>query len=289
MKEAMFYDTIPDSKNVLCNLCPHYCRIVPDKYGVCGVRKNINGRLYAMTFEKLSSLSLDPIEKKPLKHFHPGSYILSAGSVGCNLKCPYCQNHTIARGDADHSELVTMSSAMLVDKAVGLKKEGNIGIAYTYNEPFIWFEYVYETVMLAKEFGLKNVLVTNGYVTRKPLESILPYIDAMNIDLKSYNSDFYKKELNGGLEEVKETIKESAKKCHVEVTTLVIPGYTDSDKEIEQVAAFLSGISPEIPLHLTRFFPRYKWSHLEATHLGKLYELSEIARKYLRNVYVGNV
>ncbi|MHB1485060.1 MAG: AmmeMemoRadiSam system radical SAM enzyme [Saccharofermentanales bacterium] len=289
MKEAMFYEQIPDSENVKCNLCPHYCRIIPGKHGQCGIRKNIDGRLYAMTYEKVSSLSVDPIEKKPLYHFYPGSHILSAGSVGCNLKCPFCQNHIIARGDADHSELAVMSSAELVDKAVSLKEKGNIGIAYTYNEPFIWFEYVFETARLAREHGLKNVLVTNGYVCSEPLDIILPFIDAMNIDLKSYSDDFYKKHLNGGLEEVKETIKTSAGRCHVEITTLVIPGYTDAVKEIEQAADFISNISPEIPLHLTRFFPRYKWSDLEATHLDKLHELAETAKKYLKYVYVGNV
>jgi pyruvate formate lyase activating enzyme len=184
---------------------------------------------------------------------------------------------------------VLVPGSQLVEKAIGLKPKGNIGIAYTYNEPTIWFEYVYETAKIAKEQNLMNVLVTNGYISPEPLDMILPYIDAMNIDLKAFNEEFYRKYLNGGLEEVKAAIIASSKKCHVEITTLVIPDYNDTKEEIEQIADFLSGISPEIPLHLTRFFPRYQWSDLKPTYIETLYELADAARKYLKNVYVGNV
>jgi len=288
-KPAVFYEALPEPGVVQCNLCPHRCRIIPGSTGICGVRKNIDGVLYALNYNRIASIALDPIEKKPLRHFHPGSMILSAGTVGCNLKCPFCQNHSISRCSIDQVDTFVMDSRSLVEKAIELQPEGNIGIAYTYNEPTVWFEYVYETAKLAKENGLCNVLVTNGYICKEPLTLLLPWIDAMNIDLKSFDNDFYQKTLKGGLEDVKTTILASAEKCHVEVTTLVIPDVNDSKTEIAEIAAFLSAISPQIPLHLSRFFPRFEWSDKPATPVNTLYELAETARKYLEFVYVGNV
>lgn len=288
-KEAMFYEKLPGSETVRCSLCPHYCKINPDKTGQCGVRKNVNGSLISLNYDQIASISLDPIEKKPLRHFHPGSTILSVGTAGCNLKCPFCQNHTISRCTMDQVDTITMDSDYLVKKAIELRSLGNIGLAFTYNEPTVWFEYVYETSKNSKRNGLLNVLVTNGYICEKPLELLLPFIDAMNIDLKSYNNEFYKNVLKGGLDEVKETITTSAKKCHVEITTLIIPGVNDSKDEIAEMADFLSSISPKIPLHITRFFPMYEWSDKSSTPVKTLFELAETARKYLQYVYVGNI
>ena len=288
-KEAMFYETLPEPGMVRCSLCPHRCRIPSGGTGQCGVRKNIGGLLCALNYEQIASIALDPIEKKPFRRFYPGRTILSAGTAGCNLKCPFCQNHSISRCSMEQVKTFTLDSASLVEKAMELQPEGNIGLAFTYNEPTVWFEYVYEAAKLAKENGLCNVLVTNGYICREPLEMLLPQIDAMNIDLKSFNSEFYRNTLKGGLEEVKSTILASAKKCHVEITTLVIPGVNDSKEEIGQIASFLSAISPQIPLHLSRFFPRFEWRDKPPTPVETLYELAETARRHLEFVYVGNV
>ena len=189
--EAMFYEKL-ENREVRCVLCPHRCRIGQDGRGICGVRKNIDGILYSLNYEEISSIGVDPIEKKPLYRFHPGTGILSVGSVGCNLKCPFCQNHTIARVKPEEVHTYRGSSDELVAKAVSLKDRGSIGIAYTYNEPSVWYEFVYEVAKTAREKGLLNVLVTNGYIEMEPLERLLPYIDAMNIDLKAYNDRFYR-------------------------------------------------------------------------------------------------
>jgi len=288
LKEAMFYEKKDDNR-VLCQLCPHNCLIPPGRSGICGVKKNDNGVLYSMIFEQASSLSLDPIEKKPLYKFHPGSKILSVGTVGCNFKCPFCQNHSIAMAHADKADTIKITSEDLVRKAIELIPQGNIGIAYTYNEPTVWYEYIYETAKLAKSKGLVNVLVTNGYINRNPLEHILPFIDAMNIDLKAFNEDFYRKIVKGNLEDVKSTIKISAEKCHVEITTLIIPGLNDSINEMEEMTQWLSSISSDIPLHLSRFFPRYEMTNKPATSIKTLTDLERIARRHLKNVYLGNV
>ena len=287
-KEAMFYEKQQNS-SVLCRLCPHNCAISPDGTGICGVKKNTNGILYSRIFNHVSSLAFDPIEKKPLSRFHHGSYILSVGSVGCNLKCPFCQNHSIARIKPNEVDTIITSSEDLVKKAIELKTQGNIGIAYTYNEPTIWYEYVYETAKLAKSKGLINVLVTNGYINREPLEKILPYINAMNIDLKAYNDEFYRKIVKGSLEDVKATIETSAKKCHVEITTLIIPGLNDSIDEISEMSKWLSSISSDIPLHLSRFFPSYEMKDKLPTSVKILTDLKHAARRYLTYVYLGNV
>lgn len=287
-KEAMFYEKL-DGHRVHCGLCPHNCVIPRDGRGICGVRKNTEGTLYSLNYGEISSIGVDPIEKKPLHRFHPGSYILSVGSVGCNLKCPFCQNHSIARVKPEEIHTCHAGSDEIVAKAVSLRKEGNIGIAYTYNEPSIWYEFVYETAMKAKEKDLLNVLVTNGYISREPLEQLLPYIDAMNIDLKAFNNRFYKELVKGGLEEVKETIKRSARHCHVEVTTLIIPDWNDSVEEMKEMGKWLASLSPDLPLHLSRYFPKYEMTDKPQTPLNTLTELKRIAERYLNHVYLGNV
>jgi pyruvate formate lyase activating enzyme len=234
-------------------------------------------------------MALDPIEKKPLYHFYPGSKILSLGSVGCNLKCPFCQNHEISMCSIEYDNTVLMTPESIIEKAIDLRKVGNIGIAYTYNEPTVWIETVLETARLAKKNNLKNVMVTNGYINPEPLAALLPLIDAMNIDLKSFDDGFYSYYLKGGLQAVKDTITKSHEYCHIEITTLIIPGFNDSREEMREISKFISNISPEIPLHLSRFFPRYKWSEVPQTTTESLYELAFEAGKFLSNVHIGNI
>lgn len=242
--------------------------------------------MYSLNYGKISSIALDPIEKKPLYRFKSGSKILSIGTFGCNLKCSFCQNWEIAH---DNPRLYEVTSETVVSKAKELVSEGNIGIAYTYNEPTIWYEFVYDTAVLAKEEGLSNVLVTNGFIGREALLMLLPYIDAMNIDVKAYTASFYKNICGGVLENVKETVELAAEKCHVEVTTLVIPTLNDELKEISEIAKWLSSISRKIPLHLSRYFPNYKMLNIPPTPKDTLFRAREEAQKYLDYVYLGNV
>ncbi len=285
MKKALYYEKAEDGK-VHCYLCPHNCVIKPDSTGVCRARKNKGGELYSLNYGRIASLSLDPVEKKPLARFHPDAMILSAGTFGCNLKCSFCQNWRIAHMEADTSEMLPQQ---LVSRAVEAKKSGNIGIAYTYNEPSIWYEYVYECAVLANKSGLSNVLVTNGFISEEPLLELLPFIDAMNIDVKAFTPGFYKEICKAALDEVKRTVELAAPKCHVEVTTLVIPGLNDSVKEIGELSAWLASISTSIPLHLTRFFPNYRMTDRAATPLSTLERARKKASEYLEYVYVGNV
>jgi len=271
-----------------CTLCFHQCQLNEGQVGFCRARKNINGLMIPLNYGKITSLALDPIEKKPLHQFYPGSNILSIGSFGCNLRCAFCQNFEISMCDEVGVPSIFMSPAEVVKKAVELIEEGNIGIAYTYNEPLIAYEYVLDCARLAHEQSLKNVLVTNGSISEKPLSELLPYIDAMNIDLKGFTEAFYRK-LNGDLQTVKRFIELSYTECHVELTTLIIPGENDSEADMEAEAKWIAGLDPEIPLHITRFFPRYQWIDKEPTSKKVLYRLADIARKYLTNVYVGNV
>ncbi|ANX00103.1 radical SAM protein [Thermoclostridium stercorarium subsp. leptospartum DSM 9219] len=272
----------------VCEICPHHCSIDEGQLGFCRARTNKNGEIVCENYGKLTSIALDPIEKKPLKRFFPGSFILSVGSYGCNLKCPFCQNYEISMTCGGKISTEKVMPELLVDMAESLVSRGNIGIAYTYNEPLISYEYVMDCARLAKRKSLKNVVVTNGYICEKPLEELLPYIDAMNIDLKSFSNEFYKN-IKGDLETVKNTITLAAKNCHVEVTTLIIPGENDSGEEMEELSAWLASISPEIPLHVTRFFPRYLMTEKKPTPVDKILKLADVARKNLRYVYEGNI
>ena len=230
---------------------------------------------------------LDPIEKKPLRRFCPGSRILSVGSFGCNLACPFCQNYEISMTGEPEAEYREISPEELDGLAREYKKYGNIGLAFTYNEPLVGYEFVRDTAKLVREHGMKNVLVTNGSAELEILEELLPYIDAMNIDLKGFTEAYYRK-LGGDLETVKRFIRRSAEACHVELTTLILPGENDSEKEMEEEAKWIASIDPDIPLHVTRFFPRYKMTDRQATEVGKVYRLKECAEKYLKYVYTGN-
>ncbi len=286
-KEASYYEKA--GGNVRCRLCPQDCSIKPGAAGVCKARGNIGGRLYSLNYGRITSIALDPIEKKPLNRFFPGSYILSAGSFGCNLKCSFCQNWSISQVSESNPDAMGITSEILVQKADELKGKGNIGIAYTYNEPFIWFEFVLDTAILAKKEGLCNVLVTNGFVNPEPLAEIMPFIDAMNIDVKSFSDDFYRKICGGRLEHVMKTVGEAASRCHVEVTTLIIPDLNDSIDEIDRLAKWLSSVSPDIPLHLSRYFPNYKLMDKPPTSLITLEKAYAKARKHLKYVYLGNI
>jgi pyruvate formate lyase activating enzyme len=272
---------------VECEICPHHCKLEEGHIGLCKARKNKNGSIISDNYGRLTALALDPIEKKPLKHFYPGSRILSVGSYGCNLNCPFCQNCDISMVGSDGIETQQVTAKELVEKAEALRSMGNIGIAYTYNEPLIGFEFVRDCAVKAKEQGLKNVVVTNGYICEEPLMELLPLIDAFNIDLKGFKEEFYHK-LRGDLATVKNTIRLATRQCHVEVTTLIIPGENDSEEEMEQLSAWLADLSPEIPLHISRFFPRYLMQDAKATPVSKVYRLAEIARRRLRYVYEGN-
>ena len=283
MKEAAFYRPL-ENQAVECLLCPHHCRIPQGSRGLCRVRCNRDGTLVAESYGKVTSMALDPIEKKPLARFHPGSRILSLGSYGCNFRCGFCQNHEISMEEAGYRKL----SPGQVSAASGeLAAEDNIGVAYTYNEPLIGYEFVRDCAALIAAQGQKNVLVTNGFVCREPLVELLPLIHAMNIDLKSFTPAFYE-EIGGKLEDVQCTIRHAASCCHVEVTTLIIPGKNDSVQEMEALSRWLAGIDRDIPLHINRFFPAYKLRDIPATPVETIYRLAKAARESLRYVYPGN-
>ena len=257
------------------------------QYGRCGARKNENGKIICDNYGKVTALALDPIEKKPLRHFFPGSMILSVGSYGCNLSCPFCQNHEISMARSENTGWRMMRPEELADLAEDCRGRGNIGVAFTYNEPLAGYEFVRDTARLVHERGMKNVLVTNGTAKLPVLEELLPYIDAMNIDLKGFTEEYYRK-LGGSLETVKEFIRRAAKECHVELTTLIVPGENDSAEEMEREAEWIASVDSEIVLHVTRFFPRYRMTDREATDVGEVYRLRDAAGKYLKYVYTGN-
>lgn len=283
MKEAAYYEKLAN-KIVHCHLCPNECIIRDGKVGSCGVRINDGGKLFTAVYGKMISMALDPIEKKPLYHYHPGEYILSVGTKGCNFHCTFCQNWSISQDRNVLTEDIT--SKEIIEKA---KSADSFGIAYTYNEPFIWFEFVLETAKLARTAGLKNVLVTNGYVNMEPLEEMLPYIDAMNIDLKSIDEEFYKKICKGKLEPVLDVIKRAAKSCHIELTNLIIPTLNDSKNSIKRLVGWIcDNVGRQTPLHLSRYFPCYKMN-IPPTPVETLKMAERIAKEKLKYVYLGNV
>jgi pyruvate formate lyase activating enzyme len=284
-RKAEFYKKNKD-KSVKCLLCPKYCIIQDKQVGFCRARKNISGELYSMNYGKVSSLALDPVEKKPFLNFAKDKLILSAGSFGCNFKCDFCQNWVISQ---DEPMVMSMSPEELVEKAKNMVVGGNIGIAYTYNEPSIWYEFVYDSAVLAKSRGLKNVMVTNGYINTEPLELLIPYIDAMNIDIKFFRKENYENICNGELNVVKDTIEHVFDRCHLELTTMIIPGINDSVEEMKELCKWISQLSIEIPLHITRFFPNYMRLKDDITPIETLTNLKNLADSYLKNVYIGNV
>ncbi len=277
-----------DEISMVCTVCHHHCQLKEGQTGRCGARKNEDGLSVSVNYAQVTSLALDPIEKKPLYRFHPGSYILSAGSFGCNMACPFCQNFEIAEARMGDLDTRILSPEALVQTALSLRPQGNIGLAFTYNEPMVGFEYVRDAALLAKENGLHTVVVTNGCVSHKTLREVLPFIDAYNIDLKCFTPEGYQR-LGGDLELVKAFIQTAAEKAHVEVTTLVVPGLSDSEAELRRMAKWLSSLSAEIPYHITRFFPRKHMLDARPTEPALLYHLQAVAADYLRYVYVGNI
>lgn len=275
----------------ICQVCMHHCALEPGQRGLCGARKNEGGKIICDNYGQITSMALDPIEKKPLHDFRPGSMILSVGSYGCNLRCPFCQNHEISMTGREDSGAAYVSPRRLADTArewKERKRAGNIGVAFTYNEPLVGWEYVRDTARLVREYGMVNVLVTNGTASLEVLEELLPWIDAMNIDLKGFREEYYQK-LGGDLATVKAFIARAAESCHVELTTLIVPGENDSPQEMEAEAAWIAGLSQEISLHITRFFPQYHMTDRQPTDVGHLYRLAQIAEGHLKKVYVGNV
>lgn len=272
-----------------CAICPHGCRLAEGQTGLCHARVAVGGQVADANYGRITSLALDPIEKKPLARFKPGTKVLSVGSYGCNLRCPFCQNAAIACAGENDVPWREMAPAELVELAASLMPEGNIGIAFTYNEPLVGFEFVRDTARLARERGLANVLVSNGYVNDGPLREIASLIDAANIDLKGFTQGFY--DLVGGdLDTVKHTIAVLAAEpgCHLEVTTLIIPGLNDSEDEIDAAVAWLASLNPGIPYHITRFFPCHRLQDRPATPPATVHQLAAIARRHLKHVYVGN-
>lgn len=274
---------------VSCNVCPKHCSLREGDFGRCGARVNEGGTILSKNYGKLTAIALDPIEKKPLSFFHPGSWILSVGSFGCNLFCPFCQNHEIARATSKEAEQIvkTMSPDELCELAYDVRDKGNIGLAFTYNEPLIGYEYVRDTARLLKERGMVNVVVTNGMATEQVLQELLPYIDAMNIDLKGFTDEIYQR-LGGDLRAVQEFIVTAARSCHVEITSLIVPGLNDSIDDMRRQAKWLADIDPNLPLHITRYFPRYQMN-TPATDIGLLQRLKDEAGIYLKRVRLGNV
>jgi pyruvate formate lyase activating enzyme len=269
-----------------CLLCPHFCKLAYGKTGICGVRKNTGEKIELITYGVLSGYSLDPVEKKPLYHFFPGHNILSIGSFGCNMKCDFCQNFHISQ-KVPESLVPEVTISKIIKDALSVEK--NIGIAFTYNEPIISFEYVRDVAEMVKKEGLYTVMVSNGYVNSEPLNKIMEFIDAFNIDLKAFNNSFYKKLTGAELEPVKNSLKQIARLGkHLEITTLIIPGQNDDEKEMALQSEWIAEeLGKDIPFHLSRYFPTYK-RDTPPTPEGSLKKLFDIAAVNLDYVYMGN-
>ena len=281
MKEALFYKIL-ENRKIQCLLCPHYCIIEPNEAGKCRKRVNKNGKLSAENYGKTVSLQLDPIEKKPLYHFYPGENILSIGANSCNFTCTFCQNYSISQYDANSIDITP-------EHIYHLCKRNNINmVAYTYTEPFTWYEFVLDSAIFLQQNNIKTVLVTNGFINREPLEKLLPYIDAMNIDLKSMDDKFYREECGGFLKPVLDTIEFSAEKCHLEITNLVITNRNDDIEILRKLVDFVYTINPSIPMHFSKYFPMYQLSE-PPTSESALQEIATNAQKKLPYVYLGNM
>ena len=284
----------------VCHVCFRHCHLEEGGIGFCGARICQDGRVTAKNYGRITSLALDPVEKKPLHRFYPGSYILSAGSYGCNLRCPFCQNYRITWSDeafamAEKAEILLPEK--LAELAWSLKDRGNIGVAFTYNEPLIGYEYIMDTARLLREKGMKTVLVTNGTAELSILEEMAPYIDAMNIDMKGFTDQYYNQFLQGDRKMVMDFITRAVQVCHVELTTLIVTGENDTAEEMRLLSRWIAGlagadgtiIGSQIPLHISRFFPQFHLTDKPATDVKKIFELVEVAKEKLEYVYPGNV
>lgn len=281
----VLYFTREEPGQLQCQLCPHHCRLKEGQTGLCRVRVQQEGKLLALNYGEVSSLALDPIEKKPLYHFYPGSMILSAGTWGCNFACPFCQNYSIAQ---QKPSTRYFAPEELLKICVAYREKRSIGLAFTYNEPVMWHEYIMDLAPLLQAEGLKVVLVSNGYIESQPLKDLLPFVDAMNIDVKAFNDRFYQRFCHARLDKVKETVEAAIAQAHIEITTLLIPGENDVEEEISALAKWLAGLNPDTVLHLSRYFPAYQMN-LPPTPVNTLKRAREIAREHLNHVYLGNV
>lgn len=290
MKEALLYEKLPNG-NVRCHTCGHRCLIAPGHRGICRVRSNISGTLYSINYGLCVAAAIDPIEKKPLYHFLPKSEIYSFAAVGCNMHCPWCQNYDISQ--MSNNEYVVdgeeVSPSEHVERALKFRTPS---IAYTYSEPTVFLEYALETMKLAKEKGLKNVWVSNGFMSEETLNLILPYLDAANIDIKGPNDEFYQNHCGGNLKTIISNLKTMQKGgIHIEITTLLIPGLNDSKEQIEElVQQIASNLGTDVPWHISRFFPAWRMLSAKATPLESLYLARSIGQKAgLKIIHLGNV
>ncbi|MBS7626386.1 AmmeMemoRadiSam system radical SAM enzyme [Candidatus Bathyarchaeota archaeon] len=288
-REAMFYTPIDESK-VRCELCNHYCTILDGKTGICGVRINEGGRLYSMVYGKVAATGIDPVEKKPLYHFHPGTSTYSISTVGCNFRCRNCQNYEISQMPRDQNRIFGegLPPEEVVEAAKRYRCES---ISYTYTEPTIFYEYAYDTARIASREGLKNIFVTNGYISADALKTIKPYLHAANIDLKSFSDSFYRENCGARLQPVLDNIRLHRELgIWVEVTTLIIPTMNDSEDELRSIAGFIKSVGEEIPWHVSQFYPMYRLLDLPRTPVSTLKMARRIGLEAgLRYVYVGNV
>jgi len=287
VKAALFYERLEDGV-VRCLLCPHGCRLRPGAQGLCRVRRNESGVLRATTYGRLAADGMDPIEKKPLYHFYPGSWIYSLAAYGCNLGCRFCQNWRLSQGDGPAVEVTPDAAVEAVERG---RRKGVpcVGLAYTYSEPTVWYEFVYDTARLAKARGYVNVLVTNGFIAERPLRQLLPEVDAMNVDLKGFDEQFYRRYCRGERDPVLRTIRLAhAAGCHLELTCLLIPGLNDSEAELGKLFDWVADLDAEIPVHLSRYYPSYRLT-VPPTPVATLRRAAELARRRLKYVYLGNV
>ena len=283
LKEALFWEK-REGGRVQCQLCPHQCQLHDGHRGLCRVRQNVDGVLRTLNYGRVSSVNFDPIEKKPLFHFHPGAIILSLGTVGCNLACAFCQNWEISQRDPGTRSMTPQQAAGLAES-----EADNLGISYTYNEPFIWYEFVLETAKLVRKAGLRNVLVTNGYINEAPLRQMLPYIDAMNVDIKSMRDEFYRDLCRGRAEPPRRTVEIAREMgCWVEVTNLVIPNWNDREDDLRSLVDWVASVDVDIPLHFSRYHPDHEMAE-PPTPAETLVRAREIAQEKLRYVYLGNL
>jgi pyruvate formate lyase activating enzyme len=290
IREAMLYRTL-EIEDVICNLCSHRCELKPGVFGKCGVRQNRKGKLYTYVYGEVIAAHVDPIEKKPLYHFLPGTSSFSVATVGCNFRCPFCQNWQISQGVKKGDMMDSGQPFWPKDIVKAAQEHDCRSISYTYTEPTIYFEYAFETARIAHEKGLVNVFVTNGYMTREALYTIKPYLDACNVDLKSFREDFYKDICRAELKPVLDTIR-YLKELYiwVEVTTLVVPNKNDTEEELGEIACFIAGVDPDIPWHISRFHPDYKYTDSLPTPIETLHRAYEAGKDAgLRYIYIGNV
>lgn len=285
MKEALHYEK--RDSGVLCRLCPRFCRLQNGETGFCGVRQEADGRLYALNYGVVAALAMDPIEKKPLYHYYPGREIFSVGTLGCNLGCGFCQNWRLAR-NVPGLEEERRHPAELVQVLDSCGTRNPVGIAYTYSEPGMWYEYVLETAVLVRERGYKNVLVTNGYLNQEPLSELLPYIDAFNIDVKAFRDDYYRDYCEGRLEPVLRCVEKAAASAHVELTYLVVHTLNDSEEDIRRFTRWVASIDPALPVHFSRYYPQHKFT-LPPTPVSVMENVRAVAQEVLDYVYLGNI